>query len=69
MYSARTVSKFAFVYGYKSKSSKSAADFVEKLIRVTPYPIKAIQTDNGSEFLGFFDKKIDKQGVAVEIFP
>ena len=57
------VSKFAFAYGYKSKSSKSAADFVEKLIKVTPYPIKAIQTDNGSEFLGLFDKEIDKQGI------
>ncbi|MHA1629056.1 MAG: DDE-type integrase/transposase/recombinase [Candidatus Heimdallarchaeota archaeon] len=57
------VFKFAFAYCYKSKSSKSTIDFFEKLIKVTPYSIKAIQTDNGSGFLGLFDKEINKQGI------
>ncbi|MBU1130243.1 DDE-type integrase/transposase/recombinase [Patescibacteria group bacterium] len=52
------VSKFAFAYTYKNHSSRSTADFAQKLIGVTPYPIKAIQTDNGSEFLKDFDKSI-----------
>jgi transposase InsO family protein len=57
------VSRFAFSYTYKNHSSRSAADFMEKLIRVTPYGIKAIQTDNGSEFLKDFDKIMAKNGI------
>ena len=58
-----TKSKFAFAFTYKSHSSKAAADFLDKLVKVTPYPIKAIQTDNGSEFLNYFDKKAAKHGL------
>ena len=57
------VSKFSFSYTYKSHTSTNAADFARKLIQVTPYPIKAIQTDNGSEFLKDFDKVIAKLGI------
>lgn len=56
-------SKFAFSYAYKNHSSRSASDFVGKLIQVTPYPIKAIQTDNGCEFLKEFDHAIAKNGI------
>ena len=56
-------SKFAFAYAYKSLSSRSAADFLEKLIKVAPFSIKAIQTDNGSEFLNQADKLMDKRGI------
>jgi putative transposase len=57
------ISKFAFAYTYKSHSSLSTSDFIQKLIKVTPYEIKGIQTDNGSEFLNHFDKIIAKQGI------
>jgi putative transposase len=57
------VSKFAFAYTYKSHSSASTKDFIEKLIKVTPYEIKGIQTDNGSEFLDHFDQTIAKRGI------
>ena len=56
-------SKFAFSYTYKNHSSRSASDFVDKLVKVTPYPIYAIQTDNGSEFLAEFDKTIAKRSI------
>ena len=49
-------SRFAFAYTYKTGSSLSASDFVQKLDRVSPFPIKAVQTDNGSEFLGQADR-------------
>lgn len=58
-----TKSKFAFAYSYKNLSSKSAADFIEKLIRVAPFEIKAIQTDNGSEFLKLADQKMQERGI------
>ena len=43
------VSGFAFAHGYSSLSSKSALDFFEKLEKVAPFKVSAIQTDNGSE--------------------
>jgi len=58
-----TVSRFAFAWAYKTGSSASAADFAKKLIKVVPYPIRAIQTDNGSEFLKTFDQTIAQQGI------
>jgi len=45
-------SRFAFAYAYKASTSRSAADFIHKLDKVSPFPIKAVQTDNGSEFYG-----------------
>ncbi len=35
---------------YEECSTYSAKDFLEKLIRISPFPIRLIQTDNGSEF-------------------
>lgn len=35
---------------YDEHSTYSAKDFLEKLIRVAPFPIRMIQTDNGTEF-------------------
>lgn len=58
-----TKSKFAFAYSYNNLSSKSAADFIEKLVKVAPFSIKAIQTDNGSEFLLLCDQKMQQMGI------
>ena len=56
------VTKFAFAHTYKSHSASSGAAFVDTLRQVTPYPIRAIQTDNGSEFLGACDQAMEKYG-------
>jgi transposase InsO family protein/transposase len=57
--------KFEFSYPYKQLNSKNGRDFVEKLLQV--YPIKGgiriIQTDNGLEFLGEFDKCLKKKQI------
>ena len=47
--------KFAFAGAYKNHSSASAADFLRKLIRVCPFLIEELQTDNGSEFAKNFE--------------
>lgn len=52
--------RFAFAYAYKSLTSDNAKDFMEKLLKVMPFEIKAIQTDNGSEFAGNFEKYIQR---------
>jgi transposase InsO family protein len=57
------ISRFSFAYTYKTHTSISTSDFIKKLIQVTPYDIKGIQTDNGSEFLNHFDQIIAKQGI------
>lgn len=48
--------KFAFAGAYTSHSSKSAADFLRKVIEVCPFLIEELQTDNGSEFALFFEE-------------
>jgi Integrase core domain. len=35
---------------YDEHSTYSAHDFLERLVRMAPFPIRAIQTDNGTEF-------------------
>lgn len=41
---------------YSSASSRNGADFLQECINNFDFKIKNIQTDNGSEFLGEFDK-------------
>ncbi len=40
---------------YSSLLSKNGADFLKVCLETFPFPIKAIQTDNGKEFLKDFD--------------
>ncbi len=48
------VTRFAFAFGYTSLSSKTGADFLDKLVEVCPFTISHIQTDNGQEFAKHF---------------
>jgi len=41
---------------YPSESSRNGAQFIEECLLGFPFPIKAIQTDNGSTFQKEFDK-------------
>lgn len=43
-------SRWTYREMYDEHSSYSARDFLEKLVRRAPFPIRAIQTDNGTEF-------------------
>jgi len=52
--------KFAYARMYNNKSSKSAADFLYRLKYVINQPIINLQTDNGSEFAGLFEKAAQK---------
>jgi len=58
-----TMSKIAFAYCYSSLSSKNATDFLQKLIKVAPFQINRIQTDNGSEFHHFFNKFLSNNNI------
>ena len=50
--------KFAFSLPYRTKTSANAVDFWHKLQAVYPVPIRQVQTDNGSEFLGEFEEAL-----------
>jgi len=56
-------SRFAFAYAYKNINSENAKDFMKKLLKLVPFKIKRVQTDNGSEFEGYFDKFLKKKKI------
>ena len=49
-------SRYAFIWCYKNASSLNAADFLLKVIDYFPFPIQAVNTDNGPEYLLNFHK-------------
>ena len=51
-----TQRKLAYAKTYTSHSSVSARDFLKQVIRYMPFEITEIQTDNGSEFAGYFSE-------------
>lgn len=55
--------EYAFAHCYNGHNSNSAKDFFQKLEQVFPYKIKAVQTDNGSEFHKYFMQYLDKQNI------
>ncbi len=58
-----TCTRIGYARIYKSKSSSNAKDFIHRLGEYMPFEIKEVHTDNGSEFLEKFQKKLDKLGI------
>lgn len=54
-------SKYTFAYCYERALSANAQDFFKKLKQAFPFKIKAVQTDNGSEFHKYFDQYLKEQ--------
>ena len=48
---------------YPSQSSRNGAKFLEECLTKFPFPVKAVQTDNGSPFLKEFDELCKKKGL------
>lgn len=55
--------KFALSLPYKRLNSTNTVDFMKKLIYVAPFKIHSVQTDNGLEFLGCFEKYLLSLGI------
>ena len=53
--------RYTFTWAYKKHDSASAKDFFQKLETAFPYKIKAVQTDNGSEFHKFFRDYLEEK--------
>src|SRR5579884_61337 len=56
-------SRYGFIYCYRSISSRSGKEFIQKVREYFPFPIQAINTDNGSEYLLEFHKEIESWGI------
>ena len=56
-------SRFAFIYPYKSISSLSGKDFLSRVKAYFPFPIQAVNTDNGSEYLKSFHDELVTWGI------
>ena len=56
-------SRYAFIYCYKTCTSENAADFLLKAIDYFPFTIKAINTDNGPEYLLNFHKLTERLNI------
>ncbi len=55
--------KFALALPYRQCTSDNGKDFYHKVQQVYPLKIRAVQTDNGAEFLGTFDELLQEQHV------
>jgi len=56
-------SKHLHAHAYSRATSCSAKRFLEKLIRIAPYPILSIQVDGGSEFMADFEKCCQERNI------
>lgn len=57
------VSKFAWCRLTTSHSSETSLMALQDFLERYQYPVRVIQTDNGSEFLGRFDEYLRKKGI------
>lgn len=55
--------KMKFSKDYSHLSSRKAKEFFLEGLNMFPYPIKKVQTDNGSEFLGEFDQLLKQLNI------
>lgn len=58
-----TFGRPAFALAYCRANSANTRDFFHKLETVMPFPIKAVQTDNGSEFYLYFRNYLKEQQI------
>ncbi len=55
------LTKLRVLYVYTSESSRNSAAFLVQCLLLFPFEIHAVQTDNGSEFLGAFRKLCERK--------
>ena len=56
-------SRITYAKAYTRCNSKNATDFFKELEEVLPFTIKAVQTDNGSEFEKYFRVHLEREGI------
>ena len=63
------ISKWDVVEAHTRATSRTAASFIDALLRRMPFPIKVIQVDGGSEFQDFFEQECQRRGIKLFVLP
>ena len=70
--------RMRFVYAFEEHTQENSVKFLEMLVKVFPFKIQTIQTDNGTEFTfkyisdteeSPFDKALKEQGISHKLIP
>jgi putative transposase len=63
------ISRWDTLEVYSRATSTTAARFLDKLERCTPFPIRAVQVDGGSEFEAVFEEECQKRNIKLFVLP
>ena len=63
------VSRWDVVEAHSRATAHTASTFLNTLISRTPFPIKAIQVDGGSEFQASFETACQEKGIKLFVLP
>ena len=63
------VSRWDVLGAYRSATATNATHFLQALQARSPFPVKAVQVDGGSEFMAGFEEACRQQGVHVFVLP
>lgn len=62
-------SRWDVVEAYRSATAKNASQFLETLLERTPFTVRAIQVDGGSEFMGAFEEACSEKEIPLYVLP
>jgi putative transposase len=63
------VSRWDVVEVYRSGNAGNARKFLETLIERTPFPVRAVQVDGGSEFMSQFEQACAEKNIRLFLLP
>lgn len=63
------ITKIVVEQAYRSATSFIAADFLKLVVMQFPFPIKSIQVDGGSEFMGEFEQTCKALAIPLYVLP
>jgi putative transposase len=69
-FTARDVtSRWDVVEAYRSATAGNARKFLNTLLERTPFPVRGIQVDGGSEFMAEFEQACAEKGIRLFVLP
>jgi len=63
------ISRWHVVEAHSRATAPAAAAFLDTLIARTPFPVRAVQVDGGSEFMAQFEEACQERGIQVFVLP
>lgn len=63
------VSRWDVIQAFRSATARNASSFLDTVIERSPYPVKAVQVDGGSEFQADFEMACAEKGIRLFVLP